>query len=629
MMVPLIAIGAWLVISSIIFMWSFGISRSISVASQTFHSLATASTSSLHSPPYSRNNNNAVGFDPEYPFNNVVNTFFPVDALIEYNTTTTIGSNLEDDLEEHSTVRFVGRYASFSNIIETEVTSEFKMFPNNGCSSNLNETINAPDFYNKVVILKRGDCTFVDKVKNVVDLNLEPKAIIVGNDEYSAGLITMYSGTYNLDGSMKIPILFITLEDYERLNLLREGIKISISTASIGSWINLVLSMALSPPLLILSFYTLIKLCQRCRTKQKSRNNVKLVNSLPVYIYNVKHLIIISKFKEYLKLTNQQELQYDHDSSSNISSAAQSLIENMPSSRNGSSHSLPHSPIVINGIDLKATTLFPESTLLFSPDDYYPAYKCSICLDHFKPLKSKVLVLECKHFFHQACLSNWLINFRRSCPLCNSAFKSHQGLLEGGANGYGTFDLESQLDAEDDDEREGIYENESHTESDGESRVERGVEIEVFDQPVMVDPPAGVDDPSSSTIVLDVESPSEPATTTESITTHDTDDASFYSAVSEVSGRPQPPSRTSSSTKYRPYSKPSDILSQYGGGVDSVKELSSSIDEEYLSPSSSSQEKESEIAETDVQEGDGDDNETDVASYHSDLTLDGYGSNDQ
>lgn len=35
------------------------------------------------------------------------------------------------------------------------------------------------------------------------------------------------------------------------------------------------------------------------------------------------------------------------------------------------------------------------------------------------PLKSKVLVLDCKHFFHEYCLSNWLINFKRSCPLCN------------------------------------------------------------------------------------------------------------------------------------------------------------------------------------------------------------------
>ena len=35
-----------------------------------------------------------------------------------------------------------------------------------------------------------------------------------------------------------------------------------------------------------------------------------------------------------------------------------------------------------------------------------------------------MLVLDCKHFFHEYCLSNWLINFKRSCPLCNYTLQS-------------------------------------------------------------------------------------------------------------------------------------------------------------------------------------------------------------
>ena len=61
--------------------------------------------------------------------------------------------------------------------------------------------------------------------------------------------------------------------------------------------------------------------------------------------------------------------------------------------------------------------------ILVPPDDYFNATKCSICLEKFHPLRSRVLLLNCKHFYHEQCLSNWLINFKRSCPLCNNSLK--------------------------------------------------------------------------------------------------------------------------------------------------------------------------------------------------------------
>lgn len=46
---------------------------------------------------------------------------------------------------------------------------------------------------------------------------------------------------------------------------------------------------------------------------------------------------------------------------------------------------------------------------------------CTICIEDFKENKSKVSVTPCKHVFHYACLSNWLIKNVKNpkCPNCN------------------------------------------------------------------------------------------------------------------------------------------------------------------------------------------------------------------
>ncbi|CAK7902651.1 hypothetical protein CAAN1_18S01662 [[Candida] anglica] len=487
--------------------------------------------------------NGVGGFDPEYPFNNVVNSFFPLDALVEY-----------ENEETNETTRVISRYASFSAAVDTSLISTYRIFPNNGCSKRLNESVIPSDYYHKIIVLKRGDCTFVEKVENILDSGLNPSAIIIGNNEPSTGLITMYSGTFNLDGGIRTPILFVTLEDFMVLSKLQyetgdfNDINLTITTASIGSWLNLVLSMALSPPLMILMFYMMIKCWQKLRKKQMSRSNLKLVNSLPVYIYNINHLIPTNRFKDYLKLTNQSEPKRVNSTDDLPSLDTTPLI----SKTNSSSSSIIN--YMINGVDIKE--LASSMKILLAPEDYFPAYKCSICLDGFKPLQSKVLVLDCKHFYHQKCLSNWLINFRRSCPLCNTLFRSRQDL---NSPNFGTFEFESQTSGD-------ILESENVSLLSNSSMNER------FD-------PLSTSSPIEGQPEVTEETRDTVTDTITSTTQNSSVTSSFYSAVSNVIESNQEFTRP---TSYQMYSRESPILlestsySTGGGGT--------SIDEDFQTP---------------------------------------------
>lgn len=394
-----------------------------------------------------KNDVSKSGFnDIDYPLNSMVNSVFPIDSLIQVNYTDhKANRNISTDI--------VGRYASFSPILSSDLFSQYEVLDHNACS-----VIEKDDKYeDKILIVLRGDCTFVEKVENILKSELSPKTIIIANDEPFKGLITMYSSTFNEDRSIKIPIMFITYESYQFLKKLnKEDLVISISTASLGNWVNILLSLILSPPLLIIIFYCLIQVIQNCRKLQKNRFSEKIVKNLPVYIYNKNHLIQCKDFYKYLNMTGQTDAAIENmnDSQSSINSfpliSDSPKFDNMditnakptPSSSNPALNSF-----VINGVDVKGLT--DRINVLFMHDDFYPAFKCSICLDRFKPLKSRILILDCKHFFHENCLSNWLINFKRSCPLCNHSISSvPPNLLAGQVNDYGSLDLEAQIESD-------------------------------------------------------------------------------------------------------------------------------------------------------------------------------------
>ncbi|CAI5755800.1 unnamed protein product [Candida verbasci] len=362
--------------------------------------------------------------DFDYPLNNMINSFFPVDSIINYNTT---------DNKNVTTHEIIGRYAAFSPVLNYKLNSEYKILPINACS-----TVDlGKEYKNKILIVLRGDCTFVDKISHILDSNLNPKSIIIANDESYRGLITMFSNNFNQDGTLNIPIMFVTHEDYVSLKKIEnDKIILEVTTAYIGSWMSFVLSMILSPPLLIVIFYALILCGQKIRKRQVNIRNAKMVKSLPIFIYNIDHLISAPRIYKYLRVTGQTNM-VPKDSENT------QLYESPKNSPFASTTSI--NKIIVGGIDLRASK--NSLNIITAPDDFFPAYKCSICLEKYIPLKSKVMVLDCKHFFHERCLSNWLINFKRSCPLCNTTLKSKKNYLLAGQEideSYGSLiDLEA------------------------------------------------------------------------------------------------------------------------------------------------------------------------------------------
>lgn len=339
----------------------------------------------------SHDNNTSTSHISKIESNSVLTSAFPVDLIISYNDTAGLPK------------QFLARYASFSPILNVKLKSRFHILNSTACSPlNLSDF---PDVKGKILIVQRGVCAFVDKVTNLLESHLDPRAIIIANNEPHRGLVTMYSTNFNEDGLVTIPILFMTLEDFNGLKSLQDtDTLLSIQTASIDGLVGVMLLMAVSPTLLILLCYLIIKCLKHFRQKTLNTRYKKIVQRLPVYIFNANHLIPAVNFYSYLGKTHQvEDIPLIPSSCDDLS-----LQENEQSRINTS--------YIINGTDVHSMT---DLDLLFADKDYYRSLKCSICLGNFVALKSRVLVLKCKHVYHESCLSNWLVNFRRTCPLCN------------------------------------------------------------------------------------------------------------------------------------------------------------------------------------------------------------------
>lgn len=356
-------------------------------------------------------------FGMEYPFSSVMNLIFPIDSKVQYNIS-------------NSSYEFAARYASFSPIVDYNIDSEYGIMEDSGC-----KPFNASEYeylQDKIVVVMRGECTFVQKINNILESGLNAQAILVANNVANRGLVTMYSPTFNQDGTLRTPVLFIAYENYQQLDKLSaDDIELRIAAAALGGWINWALSVMLSPPLVIIVFYSIIRCGQILKKKHTSRENEQLVRRLKVFIYNKSHLIPASDFYDYIRVTNQTQELEDAQAAERNSVSDSSSIE---TSRPGTpSRELP--------------AMVCDLNILVPPDDYFNASKCSICLERFHPLRSRVLLLNCKHFFHEQCLSNWLVNFKRSCPLCNNSLKL--SLLWGLSHrNYGAMEESVGIDAE-------------------------------------------------------------------------------------------------------------------------------------------------------------------------------------
>eukprot|EP00438_Fugacium_kawagutii_P026633 Skav216845 [mRNA] locus=scaffold2997:88812:101367:+ [translate_table: standard] len=63
-----------------------------------------------------------------------------------------------------------------------------------------------------------------------------------------------------------------------------------------------------------------------------------------------------------------------------------------------------------------ASTETVEALPSVLPEDF-KGQNCSICLAPFED-DSEVAAMQCKHQFHRSCISRWLSECRKTCPLC-------------------------------------------------------------------------------------------------------------------------------------------------------------------------------------------------------------------
>jgi hypothetical protein len=45
---------------------------------------------------------------------------------------------------------------------------------------------------------------------------------------------------------------------------------------------------------------------------------------------------------------------------------------------------------------------------------------CTVCLDPFRLNDTISMLPACEHIFHKDCVSKWLLERHRTCPLCNA-----------------------------------------------------------------------------------------------------------------------------------------------------------------------------------------------------------------
>lgn len=370
---------------------------------------------------------------PANSLDNLLYAFFPIDAMLLYNRTTPEG--------DRETWNVRARYASFSSIVNNDLEGEIVIARSDFCKAPDNIT----HIKDKILVLSRGGCTFSEKIMNLLSHKDRPNSVIVANNKPNDPLITMYSSLLNQ--RVHFPVMFISYESYNDYLSHADGKRVSIVTLTYSNLVNILGSSVLSPPLIIILIYLSLKCTNNIKRRKKFRQNMTLVRRMPVYIFNGDHLVPRKFFASYLEVTDLTHKAQEVNAVSSESSPTGSVKSLVLKDYEPNLKAPRLSPYANNNDLIK---LKKDLGLLLAPEDYYHSLKCSICLERFHSLSSHVIVLSCRHIFHESCLSNWLINFKRCCPLCKLAIngKYIPLLLDNAINNdYGSINanLEAQV----------------------------------------------------------------------------------------------------------------------------------------------------------------------------------------
>ncbi|KAH8109290.1 hypothetical protein DFH11DRAFT_1548417 [Phellopilus nigrolimitatus] len=262
-----------------------------------------------------------------------------------------------------------------------------------------------------IAIVQRGNCSFVDKVREAQRFGA--KAVVIGGDDPDVSgnpnaLVNMYSQSDASD--VKIPSTFIKYSDYMYLtnlivssNTSTSGIKtvsLQITTDyATWEWYSPILTfvvLLLLPSALTLATL-LIHRFRTARAEQRERAPEDVVNRLPWRVWTgsgwEKHegpVPLVSPDNRSTKSVvdlERGDTDYEYE-------AQQAQCPPSTSRDDADAESI-------------------------NPPWFDAQTECAICLNDFAK-GDRVRVLPCKHIFHLDEVDEWLIHRKKLCPICKA-----------------------------------------------------------------------------------------------------------------------------------------------------------------------------------------------------------------
>lgn len=250
------------------------------------------------------------------------------------------------------------------------------------------------DLREKIALVSRGGCGFYEKV--LVLQKWGAVAVIVGDNTYHRGLITMFSK--DNEDNVNIPSLFVSRDSYDFLTAF--DIVTITSVAESGAFVDTVLFLLVSPLFSLSMIYAILVVHRRYRIRKE-----RLPKS---YLPNIPTRIWV-----------QPTLALEPSADSSLGAAASMSGPGFitPTAAESATNSALESEVSqSNSASFVPSAVLPAN--MHHEKVWVSSGECIICLEDYVPGVSEVMRLPCGHEFHSGCITRWLVCRKKTCPIC-------------------------------------------------------------------------------------------------------------------------------------------------------------------------------------------------------------------
>lgn len=263
------------------------------------------------------------------------------------------------------------------------------------------------DLREKIALVSRGGCGFYEKV--LVLQKWGAVAVIVGDNAYHRGLITMFSKEN--EDNVNIPSLFVSRDSYDFLTAF--DIVTITSVAESSAFVDTVLFLLVSPLFSLSMIYAILVVHRKYRI-MKERLPKSYLPNIPTRIWVQPSSTLESSADPSLGAAAPNPGQ-DIITPATGESVTNQASEPGVSGNNGSSSPSPSTAL--------ASKVRHEKVWVSSGE-------CIICLEDYVPEVSEVMRLPCGHEFHSTCITRWLVCRKKTCPICKMDVTENSSVTE-------------------------------------------------------------------------------------------------------------------------------------------------------------------------------------------------------